>query len=79
MIAPASLDPARAHEHGLSSDDARRRLATERAVVLPVAHPALRTVGLSAEHWAIAFGAAIAGTTWMQGSRWIARMRSSNA
>ncbi|MGZ4153009.1 MAG: cation-translocating P-type ATPase [Actinomycetota bacterium] len=48
------------------------------AVLIPVVHRPLRTVGLSAEQWAIAIGAAIVGTMWIQGWRWIARTRSSN-
>jgi Ca2+-transporting ATPase len=47
-------------------------------VLVPVVRRPLRTVALSAEQWAIAIGAAIIGTMWVQGWRWITRTRSSN-
>jgi magnesium-transporting ATPase (P-type) len=47
------------------------------AVLAPGLHAALRTTALTAAQWAVALGAAVAGTTWIEAWRWIERTRSS--
>ena len=48
------------------------------AVLTPAVHAALRTVPLTAAQWGVALGAAVAGTMWIGGWRWIERSRSSS-
>jgi Ca2+-transporting ATPase len=46
------------------------------AVLVPALHDPLRTVALSPAQWAISVGAAIAGTCWLEGWKWLTYGRS---
>lgn len=49
------------------------------AVLVPGARSALRTEALSPGQWALALGAAVIGTTWMEPMRWLRSGRSWRA